>query len=82
MIGTLLTVTGQLRQRQNRNIELLGHNFKASGNFGDFLHTVAVVPAARTRHQLKIIYNDQINRPQAAKLRLHSGTVMEGVSSR
>ena len=49
--------TGKLGQRNDRNVQFLGHNFQVPGDIADFLH--AAFGALGGLHQLQIVDDDQ-----------------------
>ena len=54
----LLDTAVQLRQRDNRDGQLLGENFQTAGNLGNFCRTVLFVPG--DLHELQVIDHDEI----------------------
>ena len=69
MVGLLFGRTGELGAHHDRDIELLGHDLEAPGDFRDLLHPV--VDPSRGFHQLQIVDHNEIHTAQAAQPRLH-----------
>src|SRR5262245_52276122 len=54
----LLRRAGELRQCENRNVQLLGHFLERARDLGDLL-LATLVPAA-TLHQLEVVHDDEV----------------------
>src|SRR3984957_562409 len=59
LVVALLDLARKLRERQDRNIELLGQRLEAGGDFGQFLHAI-VAARFRSRQKLQIVDNEKI----------------------
>ena len=50
----------QLRQRQDRNVKILGERLEPRGNFRDFLHAAFAATTVRALQKLKIVDHKEI----------------------
>ncbi len=55
----LLDGARKLRQRDHRNVQLLGQRLQSTGNFRDLLHTAIVARQAGAGYELQIVDDDQ-----------------------
>ena len=60
LVGSGLRVAVELRQRDDRDVELLGEQLERTADLGDLLLTVVRAARERAGHQLEVVDDDQL----------------------
>src|ERR1700735_2311616 len=60
LVVAVFDLPGQLRQRQDRNVELLGERLEPGCDLGDLLHAIFVGAAAGALQQLNVVDHQKI----------------------
>src|SRR3954470_181561 len=65
LVVAALDLPRELRQRQDRNVKLLGQGLEAGGDLGPLLHAAFLGAAARSGEKLDVVDDQQIEPPLA-----------------
>jgi hypothetical protein len=60
LVVTILNLTRQLRQRHDRDVELLSEGLQARGDLCDFLHAIFQRSARRALQQLNVVDDEEV----------------------